>query len=79
VAVILGDFGSANNGPPDCKVDFEDLMIFAMAYGSTSGDDNWNLICDIAGPDGSLTPDGVIDFEDLMIFAMQYGKTCAGQ
>jgi parallel beta-helix repeat protein len=79
VAVILGDFGSANNGPPDCKVDFEDLMIFAMAYGSTSGDDNWNLICDIAGPGGSLTPDGVIDFEDLMIFAMQYGKTCAGQ
>jgi parallel beta-helix repeat protein len=78
-AVILGDFGSANNGPPDCKVDFEDLMIFAMAYGSTSDDDNWNLICDIAGPGGSLTPDGVIDFEDLMIFAMQYGKTCAGQ
>ena len=76
---ILGDFGSADNGPPDCKVDFEDLMIFALAYGSTSSDPNWNPVCDIAGPDGSLTPDGVIDFEDLMIFAMHYGETCADQ
>ncbi|PKP59793.1 hypothetical protein CVT91_06160 [Candidatus Atribacteria bacterium HGW-Atribacteria-1] len=74
---ILGDFGSANNGPPDCKVDFEDLMIFAMAYGSTSSDPNWNPVCDIAGLGGVLIPDGVIDFEDLMIFAMHYGETCA--
>jgi len=77
VALLIGDFGSADNGPPDCKVDFEDLMIFALAYGSTSSDPNWNLVCDIAGPDGSLTPDGVIDFEDLMIFSMHYGETCA--
>ena len=74
---ILGDFGSADNGPPDCKVDFEDLMIFALAYGSTSSDSNWNPVCDIAGLDGVLEPDGKIDFEDLMIFAMNYGKTCA--
>jgi hypothetical protein len=42
-------------------------MIFAMAYGSTPPDDNWNLLCDIY-------PDEVIDFEDLMVFAMHYGE-----
>ena len=28
LALIPGDFGSANNGPPDGIVNFEDLMIF---------------------------------------------------
>ena len=74
LALIPGDFGSANGGPPDGVVDFEDLMIFAMAYGSTSSDANWNGACDIAGPNGSTAPNGVIDFEDLMIFAMHYGE-----
>ena len=67
LALIPGDFGSAGGGPPDGVVDFEDLMIFAMAYGSCTGDDNWIIICDIY-------PDGCIDFEDLMIFAMHYGE-----
>ena len=67
LALIPGDFGSANNGPPDGVVDFEDLMIFAMAYGSTPSDSNWNEVCDIY-------PDDKIDFEDLMIFAMHYGE-----
>ena len=73
LALISGDFGSANNGPPDGIVDFEDLMIFALAYGSIPTDVNWNPDCDIAGLD-STTPDGVIDFEDLMIFALHYGE-----
>ena len=74
LALIPGDFGSANNGPPDGCVDFEDLMIFAMAYGSTPSDSNWNPSCDIAGFGGVLEPDGKIDFEDLMIFALHYGE-----
>ena len=74
LALIPGDFGSADNGPPDGVVDFEDLMLFAMAYGTTPSDVNWNALCDIAGEGGSTVPDGVIDFEDLMIFAMNYGK-----
>jgi hypothetical protein len=78
LALIPGDFGSANNGPPDGVVDFEDLMIFAMAYGSTPSDSNWNSLCDIAGQ-GSTTPDGVIDFEDLMIFAMHYGENVSDE
>ena len=72
---LLGDFGSANNGPPDGVVDFEDLIIFTQAYDSTPSNSNWNPICDIAGPNGGLIPDGVIDFEDLMALAMNYGKT----
>jgi len=67
LALIPGDFGSADNGPPDGVVDFEDLMIFALAYGSTSVDTNWNPDCDIY-------PDGIIDFEDLMVFALHYGE-----
>jgi len=66
-ALIPGDFGSAGGGPPDGVIDFEDLMIFAMAYGSTPSDANWNPLCDIY-------PDDKIDFEDLMIFAMNYGE-----
>jgi len=73
LALIPGDFGSAGGGPPDGVVDFEDLMIFAMAYGSIPADANWNPLCDIAGF-GSTTPDGVVDFEDLMVFAMHYGE-----
>ena len=75
ITSLPGDFGGPNNGPPDGVVDFEDLMIFAMAYGSTPAGPNWNPVCDIAGDGGSLTPDGVIDFEDLMIFAMHYGQS----
>ena len=74
LALIPGDFGSAGGGPPDGCVDFEDLMIFALAYGSTTSDTNWNEVCDIASQGGVLQPDGVIDFEDLMIFAMHYGE-----
>jgi hypothetical protein len=75
-ALIPGDFGSAGGGPPDGVVDFEDLMIFAMAYGSTPIDANWNEVCDIASLSGVLEPDGVINFEDLMIFAIHYGEEC---
>jgi len=74
LALVPGDFGSEGGGPPDGCVDFEDLMIFAMANGSTPSDSNWNPACDIASPDGKLNPDGVIDFEDLMVFAMHYGE-----
>ena len=57
---LIGDFNA------DGCVEFEDLMIFAMAYGSCEGDANWNPVCD-------LNSDGCIEFEDLMLFAMHYG------
>jgi hypothetical protein len=59
----IGDF----NG--DLQVNFGDLGIFAMAYRSTVGDDNWNPICDIDG-------DGSVGFNDLGIFAMHYRDDC---
>ena len=62
LAQIPGDFNE------DGKVDFDDLMIFALAYGSTPSSSNWDARCD-------LHPDNHINFEDLMIFAMNYGKT----
>jgi hypothetical protein len=68
LALIPGDFNS------DGQVQFEDLMIFALAYGSTSSDANWNPVCDIASAGGVLEPDGVVDFEDLMVFALHYGE-----
>ena len=71
ITSLSGDFSG------DCIVDFEDLMLFAMAYGATPSDSNWNPVCDIASLGGVLTPDGVINFEDLMVFAMHYGETCA--
>jgi Leucine-rich repeat (LRR) protein len=61
LAHIPGDFNL------DGQVDFEDLMIFALAYGSTPSSSNWDTRCD-------LHPDNHIDFEDLMLFAMNYGK-----
>ena len=69
LSLIPGDF----NG--DGQVQFEDLMIFALAYGSTPADANWNSVCDIASAGGVQEPDGVINFEDLMIFALHYGET----
>ena len=59
----IGDF----NG--DLQVNFGDLGIFAMAYRSTVGDDNWNPICDLDG-------DGSVAFNDLGIFAMHYRDDC---
>ena len=60
-----GDFDGDN------VIGFEDLMIFAIAYGSCEGDAKWNPVCD-------LNSDGCIEFEDLMIFAMHYGEECDG-
>jgi len=74
---LPGDFvGPMGDLTPDGKVDFNDLMVFATAYGSETGDPNWNAICDICGYLGDSTPDGQVNFDDLMIFATNYGKVC---
>ena len=53
----LADF----NG--DGRTDLHDFAIFALAWLSSDGQSNWNLICDIAE-----SPDGVIDSNDLGAF-----------
>ncbi len=70
----LADFGCDHGNPEqDGVVDFEDLMIFSQAYGSTPSDPNWNPACDICGQ-GSSDPDGQVDFEDLMPLAESFGE-----
>ncbi len=74
---LPGDFcGPMGDPTPDGKVDFNDLMVFATAYGSETGDPNWNSLCDICGYLGDPDPDGQVNFDDLMVFATNYGKVC---
>jgi parallel beta-helix repeat protein len=72
---LPGDFcGPMGDPTPDGKVDFNDLMVFATAYGSQKGDLNWNGLCDICGYLGDPNPDDKVNFDDLMVFATNYGK-----
>lgn len=47
----------------DGLVDFKDFAVFAAAWRSEPGDDNWNAACDISTP-----IDGIIDEFDLAVF-----------
>jgi len=72
---LPGDFvGPMGDPDPDGKVDFNDLMVFATAYGSERGDANWNPLCDICGYLGDPNPDSRVNFDDLMVFATNFGK-----
>jgi parallel beta-helix repeat protein len=51
----------------DTKVNLEDLVLLALAYGSKPGDSNWNPNADIDG-------DGVVGKSDLAILAQHYGE-----
>ena len=74
---LPGDFvGYMGDPDPDGKVDFNDLMVFATAYGSETGDPNWNELCDICGYLGDPDPDEKVNFDDLMVFATNFGKEC---
>jgi len=74
---LLGDFRGGTDDP-DGKVNFEDLVVFASAYGLQSGQEGWNPVYDI-GPtntgriDGAPKQDNVVNFEDLSLFALNYG------
>lgn len=51
----------------DWDVDFDDIVVIAMAYGSEPGDPNWNPTADLDG-------DNDVDFDDMVTAAMNYGK-----
>ena len=53
----------------DLQVNYNDLVIFAMAYRATTGSANWNPVCD-------LNADGSVNYNDLVIFAMHYRDDC---
>jgi thermitase len=53
----------------DLKVDMQDLVLVALAYGSEPGSSNWNPLTDIAPPYRS------VGLADLVTVACYYGKT----
>jgi parallel beta-helix repeat protein len=53
----------------DGDVDRYDFGIFAVAYGSSAGDLNYEIECD-------FDDDGDVDRYDFGIFSANYGKTC---
>ncbi len=60
--MILGDL----NG--DGVVNLKDAMAAAHAFGSSSGDPNWN-------PDADLDGNGTINVIDLILLAINFGRT----
>ncbi len=61
----------SGDAPPDMTVGLDDFNAFAMAFGSSEGDDNYNLQADIDG-------DGDVDLDDYSEFIDSYGRTATG-
>ena len=63
---------------PDCpgdtdvdrKVNYDDLLILAVSYGTDSDDPKYDQRADLNG-------DGQVDYDDLLILAVNYGTNCA--
>jgi len=53
-------------GLTPCKVDFEDFIAFAQAFGSTSNDQRFNSRAD-------TNQDGIVNFSDFIAFAGVFG------
>jgi hypothetical protein len=51
----------------DFKVNLEDLVQLALAYGSKPGDPNWN-------PNADIDNSGTVGLSDLVILAQHYGQ-----
>ena len=50
----------------DGKVDLKDVYLIGEAFGSISGDSNWNPVTDVNG-------DGKVDLKDYFIIAKHFG------
>ncbi len=59
--------GDINN---DCIVNILDILIAAIAFGSSPGDPNWNPITD-------LNSDNIINILDIVRIGVNFGKGCA--
>ena len=69
-AIFGGDTGTAAPSPDlngDGAVGFPDFLIFATAFGKSSGQDGFNAAAD-------LNSDGAVGFPDFLIFATAFGK-----
>jgi hypothetical protein len=61
--VCVGDFND------DGVIDNDDLFVFLAAYGTTSGDPDYNEAADFDG-------DGCVDMDDFRLFLGVYGESC---
>jgi sugar lactone lactonase YvrE len=59
----------------DWQVDFSDFVIFANAWGSTTGSPNWDPNCDISSTPG----DGVINERDLYVICDNWLATLTSE
>ncbi len=55
----------------DGDVDYNDFIILAGAYGSSSGQPAYDVCAD-------FDKDGDVDYDDFMVLAGNYGKSCLG-
>jgi hypothetical protein len=89
IKFYLGDFASPSNvtAHGDGKMNFEDLVQFALSYfGESDGEPPGYKAKFDVGPTNSLrsyfampNPDGRIQFEDLAVFSIGYGKSATRQ
>ena len=59
----FGDFGGSGSATPDSSVNFDDILIFALSFGSNHTSPGWNPVCDISSDTPSA---GRIDSRDLL-------------
>ena len=65
---VTATFGLLGDLNRDGQVNLQDLTIFAWSWRSRPGDLNWNPLCDMAAPYGSIS------LSDLITLALNYGK-----
>ena len=61
----------SGDAPPDMTVGLDDFNAFALAFGSSEGDIEYNLQADV-------DDDGDVDLDDYAAFIASYGRTDAG-
>lgn len=66
LVTIAGDVTSAA-GPPEGKVDMRDVSALCLRFGSTLGDENWDVNFDI-------NYDGRVNMRDISIACANFGK-----
>jgi hypothetical protein len=77
--INMGAYGGSNEATPsivcrgdllgdDEDIDGDDLSEFMKAYGSLTGDSNFNS-------DADINKDGYVDQNDLFMFAEEFGRT----
>jgi len=64
---IVGNLVRIGDINGDGKVDYKDLLILAIAFGSTPTKPNWNWFADI-------NDDGYVNYRDLLRLAVHYGE-----